>query len=263
MEKDPAVLFYINDWLTSTAEMDADARGWFLNLILHHYDKGSLPADLEKLAVLAGVKFSEFKRFKQVFEQVLQQKFGQSTDGRLTNLRAATIIKKRELFKEKRSDSGKKSYMIRFFQKRFSDELKDEHLFNYIKANVQTNTYTKSEQMLEQVFKHLCELYRNENENENINKIDREGVGEKEPKTKKFTPPSEAEVKAYISEMSYVNLSAIAFISYYQSKGWKIGNAPMKDWKAAVRTWAHRPNAPTISKSITNDKDVNEIWDQK
>ena len=75
MSKDPAVLFFINDWLTSTAEMDADIRGWYLNLLLHNYDKKDLPNDVEKLAVLCNVKFSEYERFKQVFEQVLKQKF--------------------------------------------------------------------------------------------------------------------------------------------------------------------------------------------
>ncbi|WP_312208251.1 DUF1376 domain-containing protein, partial [Empedobacter sp.] len=69
MKKDPAVLLYINDWLVSTADMDADCRGWFLNLLLHNYDKGSLPDDIEKLAVLCNVRFSEFNRFEQVFEQ--------------------------------------------------------------------------------------------------------------------------------------------------------------------------------------------------
>ena len=30
-----------------------------------------------------------------------------------------------------------------------------------------------------------------------------------------------------------------AWLAYYESKGWLIGKTPMKDWKAAVRTW-HR-----------------------
>ena len=28
-----------------------------------------------------------------------------------------------------------------------------------------------------------------------------------------------------------------AFWDFYQSKGWVVGKAPMKDWQAAVRTW--------------------------
>ena len=31
-----------------------------------------------------------------------------------------------------------------------------------------------------------------------------------------------------------------AFMDFYASKGWRVGNQPMKDWKAAVRNWARR-----------------------
>jgi hypothetical protein len=27
------------------------------------------------------------------------------------------------------------------------------------------------------------------------------------------------------------------FYHYYQSNGWRVGKNPMRDWKAAVRTW--------------------------
>jgi hypothetical protein len=30
------------------------------------------------------------------------------------------------------------------------------------------------------------------------------------------------------------------FHDWNMSKGWKVGNSPMKDWKAAVRTWEKR-----------------------
>lgn len=70
--KDPAVLFFIDTWLSATAEMDSDTKGWYLDLILHQYDKKDLPNDIENLAKLAGVKFSEYERFKQVFEQIKQ-----------------------------------------------------------------------------------------------------------------------------------------------------------------------------------------------
>ena len=30
------------------------------------------------------------------------------------------------------------------------------------------------------------------------------------------------------------------FVNFYASKGWKVGRDPMKDWKAAVRTWEQR-----------------------
>ena len=36
------------------------------------------------------------------------------------------------------------------------------------------------------------------------------------------------------------HVDAQAFVDFYAAKGWKVGNAPMKDWKAAVRTWEKR-----------------------
>lgn len=56
--------------------------------------------------------------------------------------------------------------------------------------------------------------------------------------SKKFTPPTLEEVEEYINEKGY-NIRASKFVDYYTSNGWKVGKNPMKDWKAAVRSWAH------------------------
>ena len=169
-EKDPAVLFYISDWLTSTSEMDADCRGWYLNLILHNYDKEDLPNDLEKLAVLCNVKFSEYERFKHVFEHVLKQKFEVKENGRLCNSKTQTILKYRELYKEKRSDAGKKSYLIKYFYSNFSKESKNKKLLKFVLENINLSIDTKNQTEIEHMFKHLFELYRNEIEIEIENK---------------------------------------------------------------------------------------------
>ena len=58
-------------------------------------------------------------------------------------------------------------------------------------------------------------------------------------KEKRFTPPSVEEVDAYIKEMGY-SFDANAFVDFYSSKGWRVGSQPMKDWKAACRTWQRR-----------------------
>lgn len=164
MAKDPAVLFYINDWLTSTAEMDADVRGWYLNLLLHNYDKKDLPNDIEKLAVLCNVKFSEYERFKQVFEQVLKQKFELTSENRLTNERTNDILKNREIFKDKRSNAGKVSYIMKYMAKNYNKQYKDKALNTFLKDNFDYSIDLKNEQMLKQVFEQVFELYRNENE---------------------------------------------------------------------------------------------------
>lgn len=67
---------------------------------------------------------------------------------------------------------------------------------------------------------------------------EREGDKERENKktAKRFTPPTVDEVRAYCQERQN-NVDAERFIDYYTSNGWKVGKNPMKDWKAAVRTW--------------------------
>lgn len=53
---------------------------------------------------------------------------------------------------------------------------------------------------------------------------------------KRFTAPAFEEVKAYCEERKN-NVDAERFINYYTANGWKVGKNPMKDWKAAVRSW--------------------------
>lgn len=70
-KKNNKVEICINSWFSLSADLDADCRGWFINLAIHFLDKGSLPEDNEKLAVLANVKFSEFQRFSEVVSSVI------------------------------------------------------------------------------------------------------------------------------------------------------------------------------------------------
>lgn len=55
----------------------------------------------------------------------------------------------------------------------------------------------------------------------------------------RFSRPSLDEVRDYIASQSY-SVDAEAFIDFYEAKGWRVGSNPMKDWRAAVRTWERR-----------------------
>ncbi len=63
--------------------------------------------------------------------------------------------------------------------------------------------------------------------------------------TSKFQKPTTEEVAAYAKEIK-AGIDAQTFVDFYESKGWKIGTAPMKDWKAAVRTWKRKNGGNTI-----------------
>ncbi len=83
----------------------------------------------------------------------------------------------------------------------------------------------------------------NVNENENANENENgNGNGNENAdiisagKPRRFQPPTLAEVRDYCRERGN-NVDASRFIDYYSSNGWKVGRNPMKDWRAAVRTW--------------------------
>ena len=59
------------------------------------------------------------------------------------------------------------------------------------------------------------------------------------PQVKRFVKPTLEEVALYCKERRNA-VSAQAFLSFYESNGWKVGKNAMKDWKAAVRTWEQR-----------------------
>ena len=54
--------------------------------------------------------------------------------------------------------------------------------------------------------------------------------------SKKFVKPTLQEVQQYCASR-HNSIDAAKFIDHYDSVGWKIGKAAMKDWKAAVRNW--------------------------
>lgn len=70
-----------------------------------------------------------------------------------------------------------------------------------------------------------------------------------ESRTKRFTPPTLEEVKAYCLERKN-NVDAQRFVDYYTSNGWLVGKNKMKDWRAAVRNWER--NNTSSSKASGN-----------
>ena len=61
---------------------------------------------------------------------------------------------------------------------------------------------------------------------------------------KRFVNPTPEEVTDYARSIGF-DLDGAHFVDYYAARGWQIGRNPMKDWKAAVRTWKARRN-PTV-----------------
>lgn len=72
------------------------------------------------------------------------------------------------------------------------------------------------------------------------NNKDKKNKEVKEVKTiVRFQKPSLEEVSAYCKERGK-GIDPQAWIDHYDANGWKVGKNPMKDWKAAIRTWENR-----------------------
>ena len=93
--------------------------------------------------------------------------------------------------------------------------------------------------------------------NDSVNVSDSVNVAEAKPAEpaparKRFVKPELEEIREFCFEKN-INIDVDRFFNYYESKGWKVGVSPMKDWKAAVRNWAKndslysRPGSTRIS----------------
>lgn len=85
----------------------------------------------------------------------------------------------------------------------------------------------------------------------------KEGIKPNKEGAKIFKKPTVDEVAQYCQERKN-SVNPQHFIDHYEANGWKVGKNPMKDWRAAVRTWERndydRPRA--VTKPIEDDENV-------
>lgn len=79
---------------------------------------------------------------------------------------------------------------------------------------------------------------------------------QKKPKTpvKRFVKPTKAELLAHKADKG-LKFDVDAFIDFYESCGWKVGNKPMKSWSHAVSNWCR--NNKSFSPTAKADSRVN------
>jgi hypothetical protein len=78
---------------------------------------------------------------------------------------------------------------------------------------------------------------------------------------KNLIPPSLKLVQEYCSQRKN-NINPQNFISFYQSKGWMIGNNKMKDWHAAINTWEikNKTGNNKFKPSFKHDDNGTKYW---
>lgn len=96
-----------------------------------------------------------------------------------------------------------------------------------------------------------------------LNKLNKNKQGKKENIQRKiFVKPTVDEVKQYCAERKN-KVDAEKFWDFYESKGWKVGKEPMKDWRASVRTWekgnARAPDKPSNAYVNPSQKEFEDL----
>lgn len=103
----------------------------------------------------------------------------------------------------------------------------------------------------------------NESLKEKKSNIKKGNIKENNTDIRRFTPPTLQEVTDYCRERGN-SVDPSRFIDFYASKGWKVGNQPMKDWKACIRTWEQREgkSVKTVIAQGYEQRDYQEVQDE-
>lgn len=103
----------------------------------------------------------------------------------------------------------------------------------------------------------------NESHKEKKGNVKKSNIKENNTVIRRFTPPTLQEVTDYCRERGN-SVDPSRFIDFYASKGWKVGNQPMKDWKACIRTWEQREGKPvkTVAAQGYDQRDYTGIQDE-
>lgn len=70
-----------------------------------------------------------------------------------------------------------------------------------------------------------------------------------------FAKPSIDEISIYCNERGNT-VNSSKFWNFYESKGWKVGKNPMKDWKAAVRNWEQSNSSNSVASTKANEEEL-------
>lgn len=182
-----------------------------------------LDTDLPMAAKLVGVAIAKYYRAdKPCFPSLLTLMDECSIKSKHTVIKAIEDLKKAGVIKVKKKELRYVSSLQNYYEFVGVDDGA-----NNSATNGASNGATKGAINAPEI--------REEDNNLNITPLI-SPLGEKPKQTKKFVKPNLDEVIAYCQERGN-KVDANRWLSYYEANGWRVGKNPMKDWRAAVRTW--------------------------
>jgi hypothetical protein len=212
MPRLPYMQFYISDWIRDTACLSLPARGAWIAILCALWDS----PDRGRLSM----PYTAWGRLLGVSGRVAEAAIGELIERRVcdANLECngdVTLVSRRMTRDEKARVYCAKR--VSAYRKRHENE----------GCNAPCNA---------PVTAHMSEVRSQKSEEEK-----KEASPAKPPATPRprFVKPTPTEATEYARSIGYT-LDGQAFVDSYEAKGWLIGKTPMKDWRAAVRTWKSR-----------------------
>lgn len=182
--KDPAFLFYSQDFYLGTRTLKPIERAAYIDLLIFQHQYHIIPDDLERLSLFCnGIP-------EAVLQGVLEAKFKLTEKGWI-NLKMNEVIDERQSFKDKKSISGKIGQFLKKVKAQFTEskyleiremckKIDNEIIAEIIEKHSDINEIikglfkhtlntpkNKNGVMLKGMFKHIEDEDEDENENEN------------------------------------------------------------------------------------------------
>lgn len=221
--KDPAFLFYSNDFLSGTMLMTDEEIGQYIKLLCLQHQKGHL-------------KEKDMLNICNTYNEEIFSKFKKDEEGNYYNERLEEEITRRKKYSESRRNNRKKKDTEE--EKKTTCEEDMKNICNSYEEHMETETVTITEDI-------------------NINNKDNRGTGEEGKEKNFFIPPKLEEVENYVKEKK-LNINAKEFLDYFEAGNWidSKGNK-VKNWKQKMLTWNN------FEKGGTNGKTTNDTGQYK
>lgn len=189
-------VLFVDDFMGGISGMSNSSVGAYIKLLCFQWSNNGIPHDPKKIKRI--VSADNEKEFDEIWEEI-KGKF-QKEEGILKNKKLEFVRMVAIEQTQKKAEAGRLGGQKTQAKRRSSDASSDA------KANP----------------------------NPNLNPILLIPKEDKERGSRHFVPPTLQDVVNYRAEINK-GADAAGFIDFYESKGWLVGRASMKDWKAAYR----------------------------
>lgn len=204
MGKMPFFQFYPHDWLYDTRICTPAEKAVLIDLLCFMWNapkRGILFGDPQDLARLVGMEWADFKAILNALKRKNILTVKEEGDD-------VSILSRRMAREEKRRESN------RFYQSSSRERRASASCQQNVSGNKSEDRSQKTE-----VIK------------------DKDIITVPAARARAtFSKPTIEEVRAYCQERRN-RVDVDKWFAHYESNGWRVGKNPMKDWRAAVRTW--------------------------